>query len=92
MLFPSRASMEIHAANGLHLPHARLLPCFLPEDWSAPAAGASARPYFAAAGRLVGEKGFQQLVPLMPQLPDFDLRLAGSGPLARSLQVAHPSM
>jgi len=91
VLFPSRASMEIHAANGLRLPQARLMPCFLPEDWTAPDSGQSARPYFAAAGRLVDEKGFQQLVPLMRQLPDFDLRIAGSGPLARSLQVSAPT-
>ena len=38
------------------------------------------RQYFAAAGRLVTEKGFQTLIPLMRHQPDMELRIAGSGP------------
>jgi glycosyltransferase involved in cell wall biosynthesis len=91
VLFPSQSSMTIHAAHGLRHPHMRHLPCFLPDDWNCPAPARPERPYFAAAGRLVPEKGFHELVPLMRQLPHFDLRIAGSGPLARRLQASAPA-
>jgi glycosyltransferase involved in cell wall biosynthesis len=45
------------------------------------------RPYLAAAGRLVKMKGFQRLIPLMRNLPEADLRIAGTGPFERPLRA-----
>jgi glycosyltransferase involved in cell wall biosynthesis len=42
--------------------------------------------YFAAAGRLVKEKGFQKLFPAMSNLPQHDLYIAGSGPFEEHLK------
>ena len=69
------------------------LPYHLPADWAAqdgfpPATGRGTpgRPYFAAAGRLVDEKGFDRLIQAMAALPEFDLRLAGAGPREEELR------
>jgi glycosyltransferase involved in cell wall biosynthesis len=90
LIFPSRHALEEHQRRGVegNLVH---LPYFLPDDWPpspanrAPTAGA--RPYIAAAGRLVKMKGFQRLIPLMRQLPDIDLRIAGTGPFEPELRT-----
>jgi glycosyltransferase involved in cell wall biosynthesis len=76
------------------------IPYFLPDGWSGgienEPRSVSARPYVAAAGRLVGMKGFQKVIPLMRHLPEVDLRIAGTGPyegrlraLARDLPNVH---
>jgi len=66
------------------------LPYFLPDDWSLGIEDEepeeSPRPYLAAAGRLVGMKGFQKLIPLMRYLPEADLRIAGTGPFEPRLR------
>jgi glycosyltransferase involved in cell wall biosynthesis len=86
VVFPSRYAMEQYRRRGLEHPRQHVLPGLLPEDWvksGHPEGGPSmspTRPYFAAAGRLVAEKGFHTLVPLMRHLPEMDLRIAGSGP------------
>jgi len=49
------------------------------------------RSYFVAAGRLVREKGFQTILPLMQTFPDHDLLIAGSGPELETLQQSAPS-
>jgi len=85
VLFPSQSSLQIHLAQGLRHPHAQVLPCFVPDEWTAPDPPPERRPYFVAAGRLVAEKGFHELVPLMREFPALDLRIAGSGPLEASL-------
>jgi glycosyltransferase involved in cell wall biosynthesis len=89
VLFPSQAALDIHLAHGLRHPHMEVLPCFLPDEWTthAPAAPPSERPYFAAVGRLVTEKDFQAIVPVMREFPGLDLRLAGSGPLEPQLRA-----
>ena len=46
----------------------------------------TARPYLAAAGRLVRMKGFQRLIPIMRLLPEVDLRIAGTGPYENHLR------
>jgi glycosyltransferase involved in cell wall biosynthesis len=54
-----------------------------------------ARPYFAAAGRLVNEKGYQDVIRCMPSFPDIDLRIAGAGPyepVLRRLAAGMPNV
>jgi glycosyltransferase involved in cell wall biosynthesis len=89
VLFPSQSALQIHLAQGLRHPRAQVLPCFLPDEWTAcaPDPTPGERPYFAAAGRLVSEKGFHEVVPLMRQFPTLDLRIAGSGPLEAGLRA-----
>jgi glycosyltransferase involved in cell wall biosynthesis len=64
----------------------------VPLDWGAgengtpPRAAARPRPYFAAAGRLIEEKGFDRLLEGMASLPEFDLLLAGAGPHEEQLR------
>ena len=66
------------------------LPYFLPDDWSRGVEDEEPeprdRPYLAAAGRMVGMKGFQKLIPLMRNLPEADLRIAGTGPFEPTLR------
>lgn len=91
LVFPSKHALDEHRTRGMDrwapLVH---VPYFLPDDWSGgiedqePAA--TERPYLAAAGRLVAMKGFQRLIPLMKNLPEVDLRLAGTGPYEPELR------
>jgi len=91
LIAPSRSSAEIHRERGVTKPIIRL-PYHLSADWDVPQGDAVRdwsdhdRPYFAAAGRLVVEKGFERLIDLMAVLPEFDLRLAGAGPLDERLR------
>ncbi|MFO0888563.1 MAG: glycosyltransferase family 4 protein, partial [Isosphaeraceae bacterium] len=92
LLFPSRHALEEHRIRGLgeavRLVH---LPYFLPDDWSLGIEDEEpeprARPYLAAAGRLVAMKGFQRLIPMMRFLPEADLRIAGTGPYEPELRA-----
>jgi len=84
LIVPSCHTQEIHRARGVERATVRL-PYFLP-DQMGPAQGdvppwrpSSARPYFAAAGRFVKEKGFSQVIAQMRHLPEADLILAGTG-------------
>jgi glycosyltransferase involved in cell wall biosynthesis len=83
LISPSSYCAELHRARGVPVPVIEL-PYHLPRDWAAGSGGRFAaspgRPYFAAAGRLVDEKGFGRLIELMGRLPDVDLKLAGAGP------------
>lgn len=90
ILFPSRHALERHTARGISHPRLIQLPYFLPADWAGASgidAPQSERPYFAAAGRLVPEKGFQSLFPLMRSFPNIDLHVAGDGPFAAELHL-----
>ena len=96
VVFPSRHALDVYRSRGFVHARQHVLPGLLPADWSA--GGVPRRepfrqpssPYFAAAGRLVIEKGFQTLIPLMRQQPDMDLRIAGSGPAEGLLRrLAH---
>jgi glycosyltransferase involved in cell wall biosynthesis len=92
LVFPSQHTLEEHRQRGItgRLVH---LPYFLPDDWSEGLEdedddpGAGARPYLAAAGRLVAMKGFQRLIPIMRYLPEVDLRIAGTGPFEAQLRA-----
>lgn len=89
LLFPSRHALEEHRRRRLSAPMT-VLPHFLPDDWSGGIEDDSpeptARPYLAAAGRLVKMKGFHKVIPLMRYLPEADLRIAGSGPFEPQLR------
>ena len=90
VLFPSQSAMEICQGRGVRHDRTYVLPGMLAEGWRSrtedpPNAG---RRYFAAAGRLVREKGFQTLIPCMRQLPDVELRIAGAGPAEGYLRRA----
>ncbi len=94
VLFPSRSASEIYRSRGFEHTAERILPGIIPEGWDKDSASetlgseiwAGGRPYFAAAGRLVLEKGFQTLIPIMKHLPDIDLVIAGDGPLRSKLE------
>jgi glycosyltransferase involved in cell wall biosynthesis len=97
LVFPSRHSLEEHRRRGIgaHVPLVHL-PYFLPDDWSGGIEHeppvALARPYIAAAGRLVKMKGFQRLIPLMRYLGEVDLRIAGTGPFEGELKALASGM
>ncbi len=90
LVFPSRHALEEHRRRGIGAPLVHL-PYFLPDDWTGGIEDAepepTARPYLAAAGRLVRMKGFQRLIPLMRLLPEVDLRIAGTGPHEAELRA-----
>lgn len=94
LLFPSCSALDIHRFQGLDHPGIRVLPGILPEDWvdQVPGVGRlgnyphEQKPYLAAAGRLVREKGFQTLIPLMKKVPDLNLVIAGDGPMRKELK------
>ena len=92
LIVPSFHTQEIHRARGVERATVRL-PYFLP-DRMGPAQGdappwrpASGRPYFAAAGRFIKEKGFSQAIAQMRHLPQADLILAGTGPYEPALRA-----
>ena len=81
LIAPSRSTIREHARRGIDVPM-RLLPYFLPHDYTGLPEVASPRherPYVAAAGRLELIKGFQDVIDVMPRLPGVDLRIAGAG-------------
>jgi len=89
LIFPSHDAMNRHRSVESGVPRT-VLPYFLPNEWSGgvehePRA-ISARPYLAAAGRLVRMKGFQKLIPLMARFPRVDLKIAGTGPYEQELK------
>lgn len=94
VLFPSHSACRIYRKNGFEHSGTRILPGIIPQEWhenyvsvtSAENNMAGRRPYLAAAGRLVSEKGFQTLLPLMRNFPEMDLVIAGDGPLRSELE------
>jgi glycosyltransferase involved in cell wall biosynthesis len=91
LIAPSASAARVHRDRGIDTPIAEL-GHLLPEDWASPGPPtAAARPYLVAAGRLVREKGFEQLIRVMERMPDVDLRIAGAGPLeSRLRELARP--
>lgn len=87
LLFPSRFALDLHRSRGIAARELVSLPYFLPDGWGGDTATTPPdRPYIACAGRLVKEKGFQNVIPLMEKLPGLDLRIAGAGPLEGDLR------
>ena len=89
LICASRHAIEMHRQRGVTRPIVHL-PYFLPEGWAGTVAqpspdGRRARPYVAAAGRLVRAKGYHELIRLMDRLPGIDLRIAGTGPFEGEL-------
>jgi glycosyltransferase involved in cell wall biosynthesis len=93
LMFPSGDALARHRARGIGAT-AVAIPYFIPAAWAATGAVpvADHRPYIAAAGRLIRPKGFQRLIPLMRELPDLDLRIAGGGSLERELRALGRSL
>jgi glycosyltransferase involved in cell wall biosynthesis len=88
LVCPSASAARIHRTRGVRAPIVEL-GHLLPSDWAGgelPGPRHSGRPYVAAAGRLVREKGFEPLIETMRRLPEVDLRIAGAGPLGGDLQ------
>lgn len=88
VLFPSNSAVQICRARGFQHPRQYILPGMLAGERT-DGEDLRAEPherYFAAAGRLVREKGYQELIPLMRSLPDVQLRIAGAGPAEGSLR------
>jgi glycosyltransferase involved in cell wall biosynthesis len=89
LICPSRFSLDTHRRLGVRRPLVHL-PYFLPDGWASlagePNGEQCARPYVAAAGRLIKLKGFQNLIASMARLPELDLRIAGSGPYGDELR------
>lgn len=89
VLYPSEHTLRLHAERGIRC-ESVVLPYFVPEQMADAAPGRwgrDGRPYVAAAGRLVDEKGFDELLAAMERLPDVDLVLAGSGPAEATLRA-----
>ncbi len=89
LICPSISTMHEHTRRGIK---ARMthLPYFLPHDYTGlPEAPIPTYPraYVAAAGRLEEIKGFQDVIEAMRQLPDLDLRIAGSGQYEEALRT-----
>ncbi len=89
VLAPSRHTARAHHERGIDVP-IEVLPYHVPPDWHGgpppPGPDPAARPYVAAAGRLVREKGFGDLIDAIRSLPDVDLVLAGAGPAEAELR------
>jgi glycosyltransferase involved in cell wall biosynthesis len=93
VICPSRHAAEVLRRRGVDAPLFQL-PFHLPGDWAGPQTGrppasrrhGSERPYFAAAGRLVKEKGFQTAIAAVREVPGVELRIAGAGPYERELR------
>ncbi len=90
LIVPSLHTRDIHHHRGVprgitHLPY------FLSDEEGAQAASAppwpATRPYFAAVGRLIKEKGFSRVIAQMRSIPEADLVIAGAGPFEQSLRV-----
>jgi glycosyltransferase involved in cell wall biosynthesis len=86
--------MQTHETMGMRHQRLRVLPGLLPEGWEDGARNPPCatpdwlptRPFIASAGRMVVEKGFQTVIPLMRHVPGIDLVIAGDGPLRNELQ------
>jgi len=94
LLFPSDATAENYRSKGLRHSNTMVLPGLIPGSWlkkegdqhAATSPPSRQKPYLAAAGRLVPEKGFQTVIPLMKKIPGLDLLIAGDGPFRKELQ------
>ena len=95
LVFPSNHALSEHRSRGIEAPLVHL-PYFLPDGWSGciedEPRSLERRPYLAAAGRLVRMKGFQRLIPVMKELPEVDLRIAGTGPFESELRALAAGM
>ncbi len=81
LVCPSLSTRDEHAKRGVKAPFVHI-PYFLPHDYTGlPQAPVpkTARPYFAAVGRLEKIKGFQDAIAAFAEVGGVDLRIAGAG-------------
>ena len=94
LIMPSQTAANEHQKRGIERP-IDTLPYFMPMDWPIAYRPASnqqvldtnSRPYFSCVGRIEKIKGFQEVVALMNQLPEADLRIAGHGSYMNELKA-----
>jgi len=90
LIFPSKHARNQHHDRGIRHPHMIHLPYFLPEEWVqqtyAELSGEHHRPYFLLVGRMIKEKGFHEVIPVMAHFPEIELHVAGTGPALPQLK------
>jgi glycosyltransferase involved in cell wall biosynthesis len=87
-LSPSRFTLQKHLDMGLDIP-IQQMPYFLPKPDEAretSKTGSSRPPYFLFVGRLEYIKGVHNLIEVFRVRPEFELRIAGGGEFAGSLE------
>jgi glycosyltransferase involved in cell wall biosynthesis len=91
LLFPSDYAKRYHQQLGFIASYMQTVPYFLPDSWFDEPIPTQPpihnRPYFVLAGRIVKEKGFQQVIPMMKDFPDIDLLIAGRGDYQSTLEA-----
>lgn len=85
-IFPSESSLAAHRQRGIVHPRATVLPYFVPREWCGDLPADRRRDAFLFVGRLVKEKGLQQLLPLFHARKNIRLDVVGDGPYRRVLE------
>ena len=85
-IFPSTAALEAHRERGFAHPNAHVLPYFMPREWLRDQPPSEPRDAFLFVGRLVKEKGLQELLPLFRKRPHLRLEVVGDGPYRSFLE------
>jgi glycosyltransferase involved in cell wall biosynthesis len=91
LVFPSAHAQQAHRRRGIDHLNSQVLPYFIPDSWvdrfqEHRATAVERAPIFAAVGRLVKEKGFQDVIEQMADLPAAELHIAGAGPYEPELR------
>ena len=85
-IFPSASALAAHRDRGIIHPRASVLPYFVPSDWIENDPVHDRDEAFLFVGRLVKEKGLQDILPLFLQRPQAGLDVVGDGPFRATLQ------
>ena len=90
LISASAYTLNKHAEQKIIAKRMTHIPLFLPDSWiknpTIKGQSQRSRPFFLAVGRLVIEKGFQTLLPIMANFPDVDLVIAGDGNYSDTLK------
>jgi glycosyltransferase involved in cell wall biosynthesis len=86
VIFPSDSSLAAHRDRGVAHPHSIVLPYFVPDQWLAPVPGGRDRAACVFVGRLVKEKGLQEVITLFRERPALRLDVVGDGPYRSALE------
>jgi len=87
-LGPSHAAINNHRARGVTRPmiHLPLVHVSDPQRIEVADDDVAERPYFLCAGKLSPHKGFQDVIPLFRQLPEYRLVICGQGRMLAELR------